>query len=82
VDWKLANFPIFKKGRKEDPANYRPVRLTSVSDKVMEKVVLGDTEKLLKDDTVIGHSQHGFTSRKSCLTNLISLYDKVTALAD
>ena len=73
VDWKLANVvPIFKKGKKEDPGNYRPVSLTSVPAKIMEKVILGVIEKHLRDNAVIGHSQHGFTSGKSCLTNLIS----------
>ena len=35
-DWKLANItPIFKKGSKGDPSNYRPVSLTSVCCKVI-----------------------------------------------
>ena len=39
-DWKLANVtPIFKKGSKGDPANYRPVSLTSVCCKVMESII-------------------------------------------
>ncbi|KAJ7409913.1 RNA-directed DNA polymerase from mobile element jockey [Willisornis vidua] len=56
ADWKLANVdPIFKKGKKEDPGNDRPVSLTSMSGKVT-KIILGDTENHLKDKTITGHS--------------------------
>ncbi|KAJ7422027.1 RNA-directed DNA polymerase from mobile element jockey-like protein [Pitangus sulphuratus] len=83
VDWKLANIVlIFKKGKKEDSRNYRPVSLTSVPGKVMEKIILEGIEKHLKDSVVTAHSQYGFMRGKSCLSNLISFYDKVTHLAD
>ncbi|KGL82474.1 hypothetical protein N309_14138, partial [Tinamus guttatus] len=40
-DWKKANVtPVFKKGKKEDPANgLGPVSLISVSEKVMEQII-------------------------------------------
>ncbi|KAJ7405703.1 hypothetical protein WISP_138052 [Willisornis vidua] len=81
ADWKLVNIvTIFKKSKKEDPTNYRTVSLTSVPDKVMEKIILGSIEKHLKDNTVTGHNQHSFMRGKSCLSNLISLYDKGSIL--
>jgi len=82
VIWTLAYVPYSKNSKKEDPGNHRPASLTSVPDKIMEKIILGVTEKHLKDSAVIGHTQHGFMRGRSCLTNLISFYDKVTHLVD
>ena len=72
VDRKLPNVvPVLKKGKKEDPSNYRLVSLTSMSVKNTEKTILGVTEKHPKDSTVIGQNHHGFTRGRSYLTHLI-----------
>jgi len=40
LDWRSANvMPIFKKGSRNQPENYRPVSLTSQLSKVMESIV-------------------------------------------
>lgn len=37
-DWKRTNItPVFKKGKKEGPGNYRSVSLTVIPEKVIEK---------------------------------------------
>jgi len=82
-DWRIANIrPIYKKGRKEDPGNYRPVSLTSMPGKIMERFILSALTGHVKDNQGIRPSQHGFMKGRSCLTNLISFYDQVTRLVD
>ncbi|CAM5090233.1 unnamed protein product [Natator depressus] len=82
-DWKKANVvPIFKKGKKENPGNYRPLSLTSVPGKIIEQVLKQSILKHIEDRKVIRNNQHGFTKGKSCLTNLIAFYDKITGSVD
>jgi len=68
--------------RKEDPGNYRPVRLTLIPEKVMEQLILETISSHMKDKKLIRNSQHGFITAKSCLTNLITFYDEMTGLVD
>lgn len=73
-DWKVANVtPIFKKGKKTSPGNYRPVSLTSVCCKVMESILRDHFIEHFKANKLFNDCQHGFMSGRSCSTNLLSV---------
>ncbi|GAB0204475.1 mitochondrial enolase superfamily member 1 [Grus japonensis] len=81
-DWRKANVTlVFKKGKKEDPGNYRPVSLISIPGKMMEQLILGIINKR-GEKKVIGRDQHGFTKGKSCLTDLIAFHNGTTGWLD
>ncbi|CAM4613949.1 unnamed protein product [Caretta caretta] len=48
----------------------------------MEQVLKESILKHLAKRKVIRNSQHGFTTEKSCLTNLIAFYDEITGSMD
>ncbi|GAB0209656.1 mitochondrial enolase superfamily member 1 [Grus japonensis] len=82
-DWRKGNVTlVFRKGKKEDPGNYRPVNLTSIPGKVMEQLILGVINKHVEEKKVIGSGQHGFTKGKSCLTSLMAFYDGMIGWVD
>ena len=82
-DWKVANVtPIYKKGDRTDPANYRPVSLTSQVCKVMESLVRAKIIQHLDENNLISEAQHGFREGRSCLTNLLETLEAWTKIID
>lgn len=72
-NWKKANDSmVFKKGKKEDLGNSRPVSLSLILGTMMEQILLETFSKHMKVKKVIGSSQHGILREKSCLTSLIA----------
>jgi hypothetical protein len=79
AEWKEANItPIFKSGSKSEPSNYRPVSLTSVVGKVMERMIRDVMMAHLIENNLIYKGQHGFVPGKSCTTNLLETVDIIT----
>ena len=77
-EWKLANVtPIFKKGSKSLPSNYRPISLTSVVCKVLETLIRNKIVSHLEENNLIKNTQHGFRNKRSCLTNLLDFFHDV-----
>jgi hypothetical protein len=82
-DWKIANVtPIFKSGPKNTPGNYRPVSLTSVLCKLLERFIRDDIILHLTQHDFLTGKQHGFVSNRSCMTNLLQAMDDWTKLLD
>ncbi|KAI8503685.1 hypothetical protein Bbelb_186560 [Branchiostoma belcheri] len=75
VEWKVGDItPIFKKGKKNVPNNYRPVSLTSVPGKIMESLVRDAIVKHMKENGLFPEHQHGFLPGRSTTTQLLECH--------
>lgn len=81
--WLSASItPIFKKGDKLDPGNYRPISLVTIAAKVAERVILKHLLPFLLDSHVISDHQHGFLPGRSVITNLLECVNSWTKALD
>ena len=82
VDWKEAEVrPIFKKGKKTTPGNYRPVSLTSVMCKLLEGFIRQALYQHLVDNELLAKEQFGFCKGRTCISQLlVTLSDWLTEL--
>ena len=70
--WKHGQItPLFKKGKRNVPANYRPVALTSVICKTLESLIADEIVEHITINSLKVKNQHGFTKFKSTVTNLL-----------
>ena len=70
--WKTAVItPVHKKGPLTDCSNYRPISLTCVTSKLLERIVASQIREHLVSNNLLHHAQHGFTIGRSTCTNLL-----------
>ena len=83
-EWKSANVtPIFKKGDKHKPENYRPISLTSIVCKTIEHIIHSQIIHHLDNHDLLAETQFGFRKRRSCESQLLlTINDLAEGLRD
>ena len=77
--WQRANVtPIFKKGNRKEPGNYRPISLKCICCKVLEKFIRQTMVNHMAENDLLTNDQHGFWSGRSCTTQLLSVIETWT----
>ena len=81
--WKIGNIiALLKKGDKSDPGNYRPVHLTSVVGKLMEKIVRRVIVNHMIKNDLYSKKQFGFISGRSITIQLLLVMEEWTEILD
>ena len=63
-DCKIAKLkPLYKKGRKTDPKNYRPISLLPLISKVLERVIHNQTQQYLIKNNILYNFQSGLSNK-------------------
>ena len=67
--------PIFKKGNKCDPGNYRPISILPTISKIVERHVASELKEFLHEYELINIHQSGLRQFHSCQTALTKMTD-------
>ena len=77
-DCKVAKLkPLYKKGTKTDPKNFRPISLLPIVSKIFEKVIHEQTMEYLTDNNILYKYQSGFRKNHSTDTSLSYLTNRI-----
>ena len=77
--WKTAVVvPVFKSGIATSVSNYRPISLTGVACKIMERITVDQMTDHLMQNWVLNKAQHGFLKGLSTCSNLLEAFNDWT----
>ncbi|MEL6989478.1 MAG: reverse transcriptase family protein, partial [Bacteroidota bacterium] len=77
-NWKYPHvLPYFKSGNKDEVSNYRPISLLPILSKVLEKIVAKQLVNYLESNQILSNHQHGFRSKLSTETALLTVTEKI-----
>ena len=72
-DCKIAKLkPLYKKGSKTNPENFRPISLLPLISKVIERIVYNQVDNFLLQNNILYNYQSGF--RKKTFQRPLSLF--------
>jgi hypothetical protein len=74
--------PLYKRGSRLDPLNYRPISLTSVCCKTMERIIVDGLNEYFDVNGLLSEDQFGFRSGRSVEDQLLLTYDSVSLWLD
>jgi len=82
-DWRnTVIIPVLKKGFAGSVTNYRPISLTGVISKIMERVISRKITEYLISNSLLSDAQHGFLKGSSTCTNLLECMNDWTLNTD
>ena len=77
-DWKTALVaPVYKKGPKCKPSNYRPISLTCIASKLIEHILVSNIMTHFDSNNLLNPFQHGFRSKHSSESQLVSFTQEI-----
>nr|CAH8858213.1 unnamed protein product [Trichobilharzia regenti] len=81
--WKTTFImPKHKSGSKTEVSNYRPINITPIASRIMERLVKNNLIKHMLSCNIISPNQHGFLKSRSCLTCHLDFFNFVTSSRD
>jgi endonuclease/exonuclease/phosphatase family metal-dependent hydrolase len=83
--WKTSRIlPLYKKGKKNQIENYRPISNLCAGSKLFERLILVRILEIEEQagTSLTGNNQHGFKKERSTITAAVEIQSRVAALMD